>query len=234
MSTAACRNCGAALSEVFADLGMSPLANSFVAPERARRMEPFYPLQAWVCSECRLVQLEEFESPSHIFGEYLYFSSYSEAWLRHAERYADAMCRRFALGAASQIVEIASNDGYLLQYFKARQCRILGVEPASNVAEVAVGKGIPTEVLFFSAETAKQLRARGFAADLTAANNVLAHVPDINDFVAGFVTPAKGRAMPSPSLRCIGTAIITYWFSLYFCRRKWRHRHTRGVMVRRN
>ena len=188
---ASCRLCAAPLSETFADLGMSPLANSFITEDRARNMEPFYPLQAWVCSACRLVQLEQFETPSHIFSDYLYFSSFSPAWLRHAEQYAAAMWTRFHLGAASKIVEIASNDGYLLQYFQQRGARILGVEPAANVAQVAISKGIPTEIAFFGVETAQRLRDRGDAADLMAANNVLAHVPDLHDFAAGFATLLK-------------------------------------------
>jgi len=186
-----CRLCAAPLTESFADLGMSPLANSFITPERARNMEPFYPLQAWVCSDCRLVQLEQFETPSHIFSDYFYFSSFSPAWLRHADQYAADMWARFNLGPASKIVEIASNDGYLLQYFHQRGAKILGVEPAANVAQVAIDKGIPTEVAFFGVDTAQRLRDRGDAADLMAANNVLAHVPDLHDFVGGFATLLK-------------------------------------------
>ena len=186
-----CRFCGSHLSETFADLGMSPLSNSFIPPERARSMEPTYPLHAWVCSECRLVQLEEFESPEHIFSDYLYFSSFSESWLRHAEAYADAMIARFGLGAESRIVEIASNDGYLLQWFLKRGCQVLGVEPAANVAKVAVERGIPSEVAFFGVATAQRLKAQGHAADQMAANNVLAHVPDLKDFVSGFAVLLK-------------------------------------------
>ena len=136
-----CRFCRAPLTETFADLGMSPLSNSFIPPDRARSMEPTYPLHAWVCSACRLVQLEEFESPAHIFSDYLYFSSYSESWLRHAEAYAEKMTQRFGLGAQSMVVEVASNDGYLLQYFQRRGTRVLGVEPAANVAAVGGGEG---------------------------------------------------------------------------------------------
>jgi 2-polyprenyl-3-methyl-5-hydroxy-6-metoxy-1,4-benzoquinol methylase len=182
----ACRNCGAGLSEVFADLGTSPLANSFIPADRARRMEPTFPLTAWVCGECRLVQLEAFETPEHIFSDYAYFSSFSDSWLRHAERYAAAMAARFGLGEASTAVEIASNDGYLLQFMQRHGCRVLGVEPAENVARAAVAKGVPTEVLFFGAETARQLAEAGWRADLMTANNVLAHVPALHDFVAGF------------------------------------------------
>jgi 2-polyprenyl-3-methyl-5-hydroxy-6-metoxy-1,4-benzoquinol methylase len=185
-TTTPCRFCGAPLTDTFADLGMSPLSNSYVPLSRARAMEPFYPLHAYACGGCRLVQLEEFESPEHIFSDYLYFSSFSDSWLRHAERYTESMIARFGLDASSQVVEIASNDGYLLQWFKQRGVPVLGVEPAANVAEVARGKGIPTEVAFFGEATARRLRDEGKAADLMAANNVLAHVPDINDFVEGF------------------------------------------------
>ncbi len=181
-----CRICATPLSRTFANLGMSPLANSFVAADRAERMEPFYPLHAFVCERCRLVQLAEFETPEAIFGDYLYFSSFSPSWLRHAEAYAAKMTERFGLGAASLVVEIASNDGYLLQYFQRRGIPVLGVEPAANVAEVAREKGIPSEVAFFGAATAQRLRDAGFAPDLMAANNVLAHVPDLHDFVEGF------------------------------------------------
>ena len=181
-----CRLCGAPLSRTFANLGMSPLANSFVAADRAERMEPFYPLHAFVCERCRLVQLAEFETPEAIFGDYLYFSSFSASWLCHAEAYAAKMTERFGLGAGSLVVEIASNDGYLLQYFQRRGIPVLGVEPAANVAEVAREKGIPSEVAFFGAATAQRLRDAGYAPDLTAANNVLAHVPDLHDFVEGF------------------------------------------------
>jgi hypothetical protein len=181
-----CRCCAAPLSVKFADLGMTPMANSFVPPERAHGMEPYYPLCAYVCEECQLVQLAAFESPEAIFGDYLYFSSFSESWLRHAEAYVTRMIERFALGPSSSVVEIASNDGYLLQYFKQRGVPVLGVDPAANVAEKAIAKGIPTEVAFFGAETARRLQARGVRPVLMAANNVLAHVPDLHDFVEGF------------------------------------------------
>jgi SAM-dependent methyltransferase len=181
-----CRFCGAPLVQTFADLGMSPLSNSFVANERALAMEPFYPLHAFVCDQCHLVQLDQFESPERIFSDYLYFSSFSDSWLRHAEVYTGEMIGRFGLGGESQVVEVASNDGYLLQYFRARGVPVLGVEPAVNVAVVATAKGIPTEVAFFGAATARRLHASGITADLIVANNVLAHVPDLNDFVAGF------------------------------------------------
>jgi hypothetical protein len=181
-----CRFCASPVTQSFANLGMSPLSNAFVLPEHAGAMEPFYPLHAWVCDACHLVQLEAFETPEQIFGDYLYFSSYAESWLRHAEAYAAEMAARFGLDTGSQVVEVASNDGYLLQYFRARGVPVLGVEPAANVAAVARDKGIPTEVAFFGVATAQRLKAAGVAPQLMAANNVLAHVPDLNDFVAGF------------------------------------------------
>ncbi len=184
MSQTTCRFCAAPVEAIFADLGMSPLANSYLPPDRANAMEPFYPLRALVCGSCFLVQLEEFETPERIFSDYAYFSSYSSSWLDHARRYTEQMTDRFALGASSHVVEIASNDGYLLQYFHERQIPVLGIEPAANVAKVALQKGIPTLVEFFGVQTACSL-ARDSAADLLLGNNVLAHVPDLNDFVAG-------------------------------------------------
>jgi len=181
-----CRNCGAALHETFADLGMTPLANSYVAPEGRNAAEPYYPLHALVCAECKLVQLAQFESPQAIFGEYLYFSSFSDSWLRHAADHAAAMIRRWGLGTADEVVEVASNDGYLLQYFKAAGIPVLGVDPAANVAQAAIAKGIPTEIAFFGAATARRLREAGHAPRLMCANNVFAHVPDVHDFAEGF------------------------------------------------
>jgi SAM-dependent methyltransferase len=180
----ACRFCGAALRHVHCDLGMSPLANSYVTREQLNAMEPFYPLRTLVCERCFLVQLEEFVAPEGIFSDYLYFSSFSTSWLDHARRYVEMAVDRFELDGSSQVVEIASNDGYLLQYFVERGIPSKGIEPAANVAEVAVEKGIPTEVCFFGVETARTLAADG-QADLLLGNNVLAHVPDLNDFVAG-------------------------------------------------
>jgi len=184
VSDSSCRFCDAPLDAVFADLGMSPLANAYLPPERANKMEPFYPLKALVCGNCFLVQLEEFESPQQIFSDYAYFSSYSSSWLEHSRRYAEAMTERLALDADSRVVEVASNDGYLLQFFVERGVPSLGIEPAANVAEVAVEKGVPTVVEFFGEEVARRL-AEESPADLLLGNNVLAHVPDLNDFVAG-------------------------------------------------
>ncbi len=164
---------------------MSPLANSYIKPEQRSRMEPFYPLHVYVCSACLLVQLEQFSSPHDIFSDYAYFSSFSDSWLAHAKRYVDMIADRFRLGRDSKVVEIASNDGYLLQNFVARGVPVLGVEPAANVAEVAKQKGINTTVAFFGEKTARDLVADGWGADLIIGNNVLAHVPDLNDFVKG-------------------------------------------------
>src|SRR3954452_8820430 len=168
MTAASCRFCGAPLDVVFADLGMSPLANSYVPPERANAMEPFYPLRALVCERCLLVQLEEFESAEAIFSDYAYFSSYSSSWLEHSRRYVEDMIGRWGLDGDSHVVELASNDGYLLQYFVERGIPVLGVEPAANVAAVAVDKGVPTVVEFFGVETARSLEGR-LRADLLLA-----------------------------------------------------------------
>ena len=167
------------------DLGASPLANSILTGEQLHQMEPTYPLCVYLCGNCHLVQLAEFESPEHLFSDYSYFSSFSESWLKHCERYAKQMIEGLTLGPGSKVVEIASNDGYLLQYFVHAGIPVLGVEPAANVAEAAVAKGIPTDVMFFGRETAAKLASDGHGADLIVANNVLAHVPDINSFVEG-------------------------------------------------
>jgi len=184
MNRPRCRFCASPLEHVFADLRTSPLANSILAPEQANRMEPFYPLRALVCSECLLVQLEEFESPENIFGDYSYFSSYSTSWLEHSRRYAEQMANLLDLGPGDRVVELASNDGYLLQYFHERGIPVLGIEPAANVAAVAIERGVPTLVEFFGRSLAESLSA-DWAADLVIGNNVLAHVPDLNDFVEG-------------------------------------------------
>ena len=180
-----CRYCGNELELSFVDLGMSPLSNSYIPPENLQNMEPFYPLHAFLCEQCFLVQLSEFESPENIFSDYAYFSSYSQSWLEHAKDYADRMTERFGFDASSNIVEVASNDGYLLQYFNNKGIPVLGIEPAENVAKVAIDAGIPTLTKFFGTSTANELASQGRHADLLLGNNVLAHVPDLNDFVAG-------------------------------------------------
>jgi len=179
-----CRFCGTSLSHTFVDLGMTPLCESFLAASEVNGMEPFYPLHVFVCDQCFLVQLEEYEAPEHIFSTYAYFSSYSDSWLAHARRYCDAMIDRFGLSDASHVVEVASNDGYLLQYFVRRGIPCLGIEPAGNVAEAAREKRVPTLVRFFGTELARELAADR-QADLLLGNNVLAQVPDLNDFVEG-------------------------------------------------
>jgi 2-polyprenyl-3-methyl-5-hydroxy-6-metoxy-1,4-benzoquinol methylase len=204
MPSGCCRFCGSKLSVTFADLGMSPPSNSYLTADQLHAMEPFYPLHAWVCEKCRLVQLEEFETPRQIFSDYAYFSSYSESWLRHAQAYVEMMCRRFGFGPKSRVIEIASNDGYLLQYFKKQDIDVLGIEPAENVAKVAIEqRGIPTRVEFFGKSAAANLVKEKFRPDLLLGNNVLAHVPDINDFVAGMkilLSPAGIITMEFPHL----------------------------------
>ncbi len=180
-----CRFCGTTLEHTFVDLGMSPLCESYLTPEQLNQMEPFYPLHVYVCDRCFLVQLLEYVNPGEIFSEYAYFSSYSDSWLQHAKNYTEKMISRFGLNSSSQVVEIASNDGYLLQYFVAQKIPVLGIEPAANVADVAINKGIPTLVKFFGEKTARELVAKGKQADLILGNNVLAHVPELNDFVKG-------------------------------------------------
>lgn len=178
-----CRFCGAGLENTFVDLGMSPLCETYPSAEDLKRGETYYPLHVFVCDQCFLVQLEEFESPEAIFSDYPYFSSYSDSWLKHCEAYCDKVTRRFGLNERSFVVEVASNDGYLLQYF--RNVPVLGIEPAANVARVAIGKGIQTLVRFFGANLAAELASEGRSADLVLGNNVLAQVPDLNDFVEG-------------------------------------------------
>src|SRR5262245_52246145 len=175
-----CRFCGAKLRHTFVDLGMSPLAESWLKASQLNQMEPFYPLHVYVCERCFLVQLEEFESPENIFSDYAYFSSYSQSWLQHAKSYVDMAMERLGLNEQSQVVEIASNDGYLLRNFVAKGIKVLGIEPATNVAKVAVEKGIPTVVKFFGEKTARDLVSDGTQADLIIGNNVLAHIPKLN------------------------------------------------------
>jgi hypothetical protein len=180
-----CRFCSSELKHTFVDLGMSPLCESYVSADQLNQMEPFYPLHVYVCDQCFLVQLEEYVAPENIFTEYAYYSSYSTSWLQHSENYVHQMIDRFHLDHKSFVIEVASNDGYLLQYFVERQIPCLGIEPADNVAKVAVEKGVPTLVEFFGEKCARRLVAEGKGADLIAGNNVLAQVPDVNDFVSG-------------------------------------------------
>lgn len=185
MKESKCRFCSQELKENFADLGNSPLSNSFLKEMNMSKEEKFYPLHAYVCSNCFLVQLGEFQSPSSIFSDYAYFSSYSKTWLKHAEDYVEMMIRRFNFDLKSQIIEIASNDGYLLQYFIKKKIPAFGIEPAENVAKIANQNGIPTIIKFFGVKTAKEFINEGTRADLLLGNNVLAHVPDLNDFISG-------------------------------------------------
>lgn len=215
MTATPCRFCGAPLEHVFCDLGMSPLANSYLQPDQANAMEPFYPLRALVCSQCFLVQLEEFETAEHIFSDYAYFSSYSSSWLEHSERYVEQMMERLGLDGSSHVVEIASNDGYLLRFFKERGVPVLGIEPAANVAKVALQKGIPTLVEFFGVETATSVKEES-QADLLLGNNVLAHVPDINDFVGGMkilLKPGGVITMEFPHLQKL--IDLRQWDTIY-------------------
>ena len=183
-----CRSCGASLQVVFVDLGVSPISNAFVRPELAASSEKFYPLKLYACESCWLVQIEDYETPDiHFHGNYMYFSSFSDSWLEHARSFVADSVSQFKLGPRSLVVEVGSNDGYLLQYFVQREIPCLGVDPAANCATSAWReRNVQTEVSFFGKHAAERLRVKRGPADLTIANNVLAHVPHINDFVAGF------------------------------------------------
>lgn len=199
-----CRLCGERLEYIFLDLGISPLANSYVNSDHLQQSESLYPLKTFVCEKCYLVQVEDYESPKHIFSDYAYFSSYSESWLAHCKNYVDSMMERFRFNSSHQVIEIASNDGYLLQYFAEREVPVLGIEPAANVAAVAVDKGVPTVVDFFGTKLAEKLREQEQSADLLLGNNVLAHVPSLNDFVSGMkilLKPAGVITMEFPHLK---------------------------------
>lgn len=180
-----CRFCGHPLSCTFVDLGMSPLSNRFLTAEQLNQAESFYPLHAYVCDRCFLAQLEVFETPKNIFDDYAYFSSYSDSWLEHARQFASRIEQRLGLNTSSQIIEIASNDGYLLQFFREKGLPVLGIEPAANVAKIAERNGVHTLSRFFGTQLARELTGQSVHADLLIANNVLAHVPDLNDFVLG-------------------------------------------------
>jgi 2-polyprenyl-3-methyl-5-hydroxy-6-metoxy-1,4-benzoquinol methylase len=190
-----CRLCGAPLTRTFVDLGMSPLCESYVPEERLDDAEVFYPLHVRLCESCLLVQLPAYVSGEHIFSDYAYFSSYSDSWVAHANRYAEKMIGRLDLTPDSLVTEVASNDGYLLQHFRAARIPVLGVEPAANVAAAARARGIPTEVQFLGAETGREIAQRRGPADLVVANNVFAHVPDIRGFAAGLRALVKEEGM---------------------------------------
>ena len=180
-----CRFCNESLTNIFVDLGTFPLSNAFLTKRMLNNFEKIYPLCAYVCDNCFLVQLPEFEKPENIFEDYAYFSSYSSTWLHHAENYVNMMIEKFGFNERNQIIEIASNDGYLLQFFKKKNIPILGIEPATNVAKVAKERGIPTLTKFFNVNTANELKKENKLAELIIGNNVLAHVPDLNNFVKG-------------------------------------------------
>lgn len=185
MNNAKCRFSGQPLHHSFVDLGMSPLANAYLSAEQLNQAEKYYPLHAYVSENTLLVQLEQFETPDNIFSDYAYFSSYSESWLKHAKAYTEMIVERFGFNQNHQVIEIASNDGYLLQNFVDKGIPVLGIEPAENIAKVAEEKGIPSLIKFFGVQTAKELVIQGIKADLLIGNNVLAHVPNLNDFIAG-------------------------------------------------
>ena len=184
-ATRICRFCGAGLQRTFVDLGMSPLCETYPSAAELNQGEVYYPLHVYVCEKCWLVQLDEYESAEKIFGDYPYFASYSDSWLKHSEKYCSEMKTRFGLGRESFVAEVASNDGYLLQYFVRMNVPVLGIEPAANVAKAGIEKGVPTLVRFFGTQVAKELAAEGRTADLVVGNNVLAQVPNLNDFVEG-------------------------------------------------
>lgn len=195
MPTHHCRFCQGQDLRSFVDLGVSPLSNAYLKPDQLQKMEPFYPLHCFVCPYCFLVQLEEFESPGHIFSDYAYFSSYSDTWLHHARTYVERMVQEFQIQPYQLVVEIASNDGYLLQYFVEKEIPVLGIEPAANVARVAQERRIPTRIEFFGSDLARQLVSEEKAADLIIGNNVLAHVPALNDFLAGLKILLKPQGL---------------------------------------
>jgi len=190
-----CRFCRAPLQHTFIDLGMSPLCESYLTADQLNHREPFYPLHVRVCDRCFLVQLEGYVTPEHIFTEYAYFSSYSDTWLKHAADYVDMIVIRLNLDKKSLVVELASNDGYLLQNFVRKGIPALGVEPAANVARVAIEKGVPTLVRFFGRKTAQEMVSEAKKADLVIGNNVLAQVPDLNDFVSGIRAVLKPQGV---------------------------------------
>jgi SAM-dependent methyltransferase len=202
----ACRFCGAPLKLTFVDLGMSPLCESYLSAEQLNQGEVFYPLHVYICERCLLVQLQQYVSVESVFAEYAYFSSFSDSWLAHAKKYADQMIERLSLGSRSHVVELASNDGYLLQYFVERGIPVLGIEPAANVAAAALKRNVPTLVRFFDRELAAELAAEGKRADLLLGNNVLAQVPDLNSFVAGMKSLLADRGVITlevPHLLCL-------------------------------
>lgn len=191
-----CRACNTNLGEPFFSLGNSPLSNAYLSKDDLHKMEPYYPLEVYLCKRCYLIQLEEFKTAKNIFSsDYAYFSSYSESWLQHCKNYTEMMINRFGFNKDSFIVELASNDGYMLQYFRQQGIPVLGIEPASNTAEAAIEKGIPTDITFFDMSYAKKMVKAGKLADLIIGNNVLAHNPNLNDFVEGLNLVLKSNGI---------------------------------------
>jgi SAM-dependent methyltransferase len=211
-----CRFCDTALHHTFVDLGDSPCANAYVRPEDIWKMEPFYSLHAFVCEKCFLVQLPAIEAAETIFSEYAYFSSFSATLLEHSRQYVEQMIDRFNFSSGHQVIEIASNDGYLLQYFRQHGIPVLGIEPAANIAEVATAAGIPSLVKFFGMQTARELSAVGMGADLLLGNNVLAHVPDLNDFVGGMKTILKENGVITMEFPHLMPLIEQYLFDTIY------------------
>ena len=188
-----CRFCNCVIKEIFIDLGITPLSNSFLTSEHLEEIEKEFPLKVFVCEKCFLVQIPEFETPENIFSKYAYFSSYSKSWLQHVENYVNIISKKNNLGKDSQVIELASNDGYLLQFFKKKGIPVIGIEPAANVAKVAEDKGIKTVIDFFGEKLAQKLVKKNIKADLIIGNNVLAHVPNINDFIKGMTILLKSN-----------------------------------------
>lgn len=211
-----CRMCGKELQYSFVDLGMHPLCESFVPADKLDGMEPFFPLHTYVCDSCFLVQLKEYVSPDEIFTEYAYFSSYSTSWVAHARAYCHMIKERLELGGDSLVVELASNDGYLLQHFLPLGVPVLGIEPAENVAKEAVAKGVPTRTEFFGVAFAEKLVNEGLKADLIAGNNVLAQVPDLNDFVAGITRLLKPEGVVTLEFPHIEKLIVENQFDTIY------------------
>jgi SAM-dependent methyltransferase len=211
-----CRLCSKELKHDFVDLGMSPLCESFLPADRLDGLEPFFPLHTYVCDSCLLVQLKEYVTPDEIFREYAYFSSYSTSWVEHARKYCVMIKERLDLGSDSLVVELASNDGYLLQHFLPLGVPVLGIEPAENVARAAIDKGVPTRTEFFGVKLADQLAAEGLKADLIAGNNVLAQVPDLNDFVAGIARLLKPEGVVTLEFPHIGKLIAENQFDTIY------------------
>jgi len=211
-----CRLCGTALKHTVVDLGMSPPCESFRLESELGRMEEYYPLHVRVCEECLLVQLEEYVSRESIFEEYAYFSSYSTSWVEHAKRYCETMIERFGLGRDSFVVEIASNDGYLLQHFVVRDIPVLGVEPAANVAKAAIARNVATKIAFFGRSLADEMAAAGTKADLVIGNNVLAQVPDLNDFLAGMKRILKQEGVVTLEFPHVATLLAQNQFDTIY------------------